>query len=195
MIGNFLAESLPFADSGSIGQASPGTINPLVASQGTLSGEVQLDWLPASNVNIYKDNVLIATVNGDSYTDNNVIPGKHYIYEVGPNGNNRRAAEGGPMENGYISGSVKTQLTNVGLPLAIVEAKVTVEGNTYYYTDSTDNNGNYAIPNIYYGANTATVYVSAALSQCNVEHTFAEIRRYNRFRLKYLRLHTSAFLT
>ena len=174
MVDNFLAESLPLQDNGSIGQASPGTVNPLLATQGTLSGAVQLNWSPSSNVQIYKDNVLIAAVNSDSYTDNNVIAGEHHIYEVGPNTNDRRAAEGWAMEDGYISGSVKTQLSNIGLPLAIVEAKVAVDGNTYYYTDTTDTNGNYAIPNIYYGANTATVYVSAALEQCNIEHTFLD---------------------
>lgn len=173
--GNSLkVESLPLADNGNIGQATVGTVNPLLATKGTLVAKVELNWVASGTVNIYRDNVQIGTTSADTYTDNNLTPGKHYIYEVGPNSNDRKAVEGWGLEDGYVSGSVKTQGTNTALQGAIIEAKIKVGENTYYYKDTTDSNGNYAISKIYYGEGTNNLIITANLTFCGAEHTFGD---------------------
>ena len=167
-------ESAPLSDNGNIGQATAGTVNPLLATKGTLVAKVELNWVSPGAVIIYRDGVQIATTSADTYTDNNLIPGKHYIYEVGINSSDRRAVEGWGLEDGYISGFVKTQGTNTALEGAIIEAKIKVGENTYYYQDVTDSNGNYAISKIYYGEGTNSLTVTPNLTFCGAEHTFSE---------------------
>lgn len=162
------------ADNGNIGQGSTGTPAQLYATQGALVGAVKLNWLGVNPVLIYRDNVQIASLTADNYTDTNVETGKHYIYEVGTTSNTRTSVEGWSKLDGYIEGFVKTQNTNMNLSGAIVEAQIAVGNNTYYYKDTTDANGFYSLSNIYYGITQTTAYLRAYLKQCEAEHIFVE---------------------
>lgn len=165
--------SPPLADMGNIGQAALGTLSPLIATQGALSGQVQLNWTTGGSYTIYRDDIQIGTVTGTTYTDNNAVPGKHYIYEVSPNNPaNRTPVEGWAKYDGYISGFAYQLGTSVGLGGVLVEASATFEGNTWYFSDTTDNSGGYAIEDIYYGAEARTFEVNAKLVQCGIKHEF-----------------------
>ena len=171
-----IIESDSLKDNGSIGQLIAGTLaSSLTATKGQLTHQVELDWAGlAGTYLIYRDGLQIASVNGLNYIDNAAEPGIPYLYEVAPsiNPNDLTAAQGWAKYEGYIEGSVYTLLTNLGLGGAVVEAKATIDGNTYYYTDSTDNDGSFAIPNIYYGSTTTQFTVTADLAKCGVEHSF-----------------------
>ncbi|MBX7242876.1 MAG: T9SS type A sorting domain-containing protein [Bacteroidia bacterium] len=165
-----LVESDPLADNGNIGQGSIGTLAGLSATQGTLNEQVLLTWTPSGSYTIYRDNIQIGTVTGTSFTDNNAAPGKRYIYEVG--GAIRTPVQGWAKYDGYIDGFVYTQTGNAGLGSAIVQAQAMIEGNIYYYTDTTDNTGAYIFPQVYYGSGTAFYTITAYLNKCSVEHEF-----------------------
>ena len=165
-----LVESFPLADDGNIGQGSIGTLAGLSATQGTLDKQVLLTWTPSGSYTIYRDNIQIGTVTGTGFTDNNAAPGRKYIYEVGAA--LRTSVIGWAKYDGYIDGFVYTQTGNAGLGSAVVQAQATIDGNTYYYTDTTDNTGAYIFPQVYYGSGSAFYTITAYLNKCSVEHEF-----------------------
>jgi hypothetical protein len=177
--GNFLFIGAPKADAGKgkvywidLSSISTPTIT---ATQGTLNGQTRLDWVPAANIGatvvlgfkIYRDGTLLQSVGAsDSYFyDANGISGKHYIYEVcsytSAGENTRKAAEGWSKADGYLEGRVVTLTGNGGVGGVSIKASATIEGNDYIYNAITNANGDYAIPDVYYGSAVTNFTLSA----------------------------------
>ena len=167
MSGSFLFMGAPKADAGKgkvywidLSTVSTPTVT---ATQGTINGQTRIDWVPGASAGavtgfkIYRDGSLLQSVGANDvyFYDANGVPGKHYIYEVcsytAVGENNRKAAEGWSKGDGYMEGKVVTLVGNGGVGGVTIEAVATIEGNDYIYNATTDANGNYAIPNVYYG--------------------------------------------
>jgi hypothetical protein len=175
--GNFLFIGAPKANAGKgrvywidLGTISAPTVT---ATQGTLNGQTRIDWTPSGSsttiagFKVYRDGSLIQTANtSDRYFyDANGVAGKHYIYEVcaytNTGENARKATEGWSKADGYLEGKVATLIGSGGVGGVSIKAVTAIDGNDYIYTTITDANGNYAIPDVYYGNSIANFSLTA----------------------------------
>lgn len=147
-------------------------LNNVTATDGTLTNGTRIDWSFAGNktyidgFNIYRDTSLIATVDGfkNFYLDPDGIPGQVYTYSVAvkvASGQSLPKADTGYKQgNGVIGGEVKTLRGNSPVQGVVITATGEVAGEYYTYTGTTDVNGKFSIPAVFYGDSSATYRVT-----------------------------------
>ena len=148
------------------------------ASQGDFTDKTLLNWDYAAiadiaGFRIYRNNVLINANLGPSersYEDTEGAAGVKYVYEIeaylNDNSNmyrrgKRVAIEGYRANDGSISGEVKTLIGQSPVEGVSIIAEAIVDGATYTYETTTDNNGSFSFENVFYGSGTATYNISA----------------------------------
>ena len=153
-----------------LGEVKP---NSVIATKGTILNQTRIDWdfegiqAEIEGFRIYRDGIVIGSVSPSDrfFFDDNGVPGKHYIYEVcvfhSDMEQRRYPAEGWSKENGVLAGSVVTLEGGGKVAGVTIKASALIEGSYYNYTAISNGNGEFNIPQVFYGGGTADYSVTA----------------------------------
>jgi uncharacterized repeat protein (TIGR01451 family)/gliding motility-associated-like protein len=143
------------------------------ASDGTENNKVLLKWDDlsglAEDIKVFRDDEELAVLNksAKSYSDQDGVPGKQYVYSVLPIKTGETFTLQGDIGYkkpiGKISGTVRSKQGSA-VPGVTITATSTVDKTPYTYTATTDDAGYYELNELYFGAGDATFAVAPSYS-------------------------------
>ncbi|MEM1118899.1 MAG: PKD domain-containing protein [Bacteroidota bacterium] len=152
----------------------------VTASDGQFINRTLIEWTfdgaetLIDGFNIYRDGDLIhtATSTARNYSDEGGIGGLEYLYSVAVKfADNTEGAticdKGASLADGELSGNVMTSLGSAPVAGVTITATAEVDGAFYSYETQTATNGNYLIPNVFYGANGADYTITPTAPNSN----------------------------